>query len=156
MNSTFPGKWRYDLTFGLIFLAVVSLGVRLYILIRDNQSNAAAAIERQQMMTNPLPAKIGNIYARAYQRYVLLAGSRQKPFCYVDPGMIEDDKIGDFAIEAARLIGADPRDIQSVLQQRRHARYVPLRNLDLTAQQVEAVRKSRVRPLGIGYDWERE
>jgi len=156
MKNAFPGKWRYDLTFGLMFLAVVGLGVRLYILIRDNRSNAAAAVERQQMMTSPLPAKIGNIYARAYQRYVLLAGSRQKPFCYLDPGMIQDDRTGDFAIEASRLIGADPRDIQSVLQQRRCARYVPLRQVNLTAQQVEAVRKSRIRPLGIDYDWERE
>lgn len=156
MKHSFPGKWRFDAVFGLLFLCVLALGGRLYVLIQQNIDPARQAAQRQQIMTAPLPAKVGNIYARAYQRYTLLAGSRQKPFCYLDPTMVTDDRLAETAIEIARLMGGDPREIQTVLLQRRTARYVPLRQFDLTPQQVEAVRKSRLRCVGIDYDWQRE
>ncbi|HOD81648.1 MAG: Stage V sporulation protein D [Planctomycetes bacterium ADurb.Bin126] len=156
MKPSLPGKWRYDAVFGLLFLCVLALGGRLYVLIRQNIDPARQAAQRQQIMTAPLPAKIGNIYARTYQRYTLLAGSRQKAFCYLDPAMVADDRLADTAIEVARLIGGDPREIQAVFLQRRTARYVPLRQYDLTNEQVDAVRKSRLRSIGIDYDWERE
>ena len=92
MKKAYPRKWRFDLVFGLLILAVGVLGVRLYGLMRSLRPNALRLAEKQQRKTTPLPARIGNIYVRTRGRYVLLAGSKEVPLCYIDPALVKEIK----------------------------------------------------------------
>ena len=62
MKTACPGKWRYDVVFGLLMLTVSALGVRLWFLMRGLRPSALRLAERQQLKTTRLPARGGNIY----------------------------------------------------------------------------------------------
>src|SRR4030042_924353 len=107
MSKSSHGTRRYDVIFGLLAVGLVGLLVRLAWEIRADGGKAGAAAWRQHHLVIKLPGRPGNIFARARNRYVLLAGSKQVPFCYADPAMVEDDKLAEVAAKAAAAIGMD-------------------------------------------------
>jgi len=154
-TSGCPGKWHYNVAFGLLMLAVVGLGVRLWLLMRDRRADALKLAHSQQRMVIPLPARAGNIYARTRGRYVLLAGSRQLPLCYIDPGLLADDELADTAIQVGEALGEDPVEIQYSLLWRRKGRYVPVKR-GLSDKEVSAIRALGLPSVGINYEWRRD
>jgi len=149
------GGWRCNVVFGLLLMALVGLGVRLALLIRCGRSEAIASSRRQQRMVIPLPARPGNIWARAGGGHVLLAGSKQVPGCYGDPLLLRDRELAPVAVAVGDILGVDPVELQRKLIARRRARFVWLKR-DITAAQAEAIRALRNRAVAVAHQWRRE
>ncbi|MDY6913645.1 MAG: penicillin-binding protein 2 [Planctomycetota bacterium] len=153
-QRTLPGKWRYNVVFGLLILAVAALGVRLVLLINNCPVDAADLAEKQQRRVIKLPARQGVIFARTRGGYVPLAVSRQVPSCYVDPFILRAEEIGDTAVAVGQVLGLDPVAVQEKLIRRRRARFVWLKRR-ITPAEVEGIRRLRNRAVGIQYEWRR-
>ena len=152
-----PGIWRYRIVFGLLVLVAVGLLSYLaWILANTSQREARVRqASRQQRMTIPLPARPGNIFARAYRRYVLLAGSRQSPSCYVDPGMIRDNELADTCLRVGEALGISPVEVQQTVVLHRDGRFAWIKR-DITEQQAQAIQKLHISAFEITYEWRRE
>jgi len=148
------GTWRLNLVFGLLMAAVVALGARLVLLIRDGRERAVELTERQTRRVIPLPARPGNVFARAGRSYVLLASSEQVPSCYVDPSMLRDEEIADTAIAVGDALGIDPIEVQEIVLSRREGRFAWIRR-EITAAQAAAIRRLRQPAVAIQHEWRR-
>jgi len=148
------GLWRYDLLFGLLILMTGALGLRLALLLGSDEARASSLAERQQRLRVAIPARPGNIFARAGGRYVLLAGSRQVPGCFVDPFFLKDDELDKAAIQAGQALGIDPVQVQRTFFARRRSRFVWLKR-DLSDAEVRAVRSLGIPAIGISHQWRR-
>jgi len=146
---------RYDVVFGLLMLAVAALGLRLALLIARGSNRAMAKVRTQQRMVTPIPARPGNVYASTRGGYVLLAGSRQAPACFVDPFILRDEELAETVVRVGDALGMDPLALQDLIVQRREARFVRLKR-GLSETEVEAVRKLRIPAIGITHEWRRQ
>ncbi len=155
MKRSLRATWRYDLVFGLLALGLLGLIGRLAWILRADGGHADRSAWRQHQMVIKLPGQPGNIFARAGYRYVLLAGSKQVPFCYADPLMVEDNKLNDLAVKAASAIGMSQAQVLGLLYARRDSSFVILKR-DLTESQVRAVEALHLRPIQVDYEWQRD
>ncbi len=155
MKQSGPGRWWFEIVFGLVILAMLALCVRLAFLIRTNQSEAIQMTRRQQKMVIPLPARRGNIFAKARSNYVLLAGSKQIPGCYGDPSIMSDSQLDDVAIKVSEVLGIDPRVLQDKIVARRDKGFVWL-SKDISAEQAQAIRDLKLRSVKVNHLWRRE
>lgn len=153
MKDGRAAAWRADVLFGLLILAVVGLGVRMALLIRDG-GDAARRVHVQQRKVVPLPARPGNIYARTRGGYVLLAGSRQVPSAFVDPVTLRDDELLDIAIDVGRALDLDPAAVQRTFITRRGDRFVWLKR-DISDAEVAGVRGIPTPAVSIQHEWRR-
>ena len=149
------GKWRCEILFGLLLLAVVGLCVRLSLLVARGPADAPQLALTQQRMVVPLPARPGGIYARSGDSYVPLALSKQVPSCYADPSLLRDDELADTAIGVADVLGLDPRDVLHELVTRRRKRFAWL-GRQISLAQAEAIRSLGMPAVGIIHEWRRE
>lgn len=152
-----PGIWRYRIVFGLLMLAACGLALRLAWMLGNTPLREARARQaaRQQRMIIPLSARPGNIFARAGRRYVLLAGSRQAPSCYVDPALIDDAELAEASVRVGEALGADPLEVQNDVMLRRDARFAWIKR-GITEDQAKAVRRLDIPAFGVTYEWRRE
>jgi len=141
--------------FGLLAVGLLVLVGRLAWILKTDTGMADRAAWREHHLVIKLPGRPGNIFARARNRYVLLAGSKQVPFCYADPSMVEDNKLTEFAAKVAPALGMAKDEVLGLLYARRNSSYVILKR-DLTESQVKAVEALRLRPLQIDYEWQRD
>jgi cell division protein FtsI/penicillin-binding protein 2 len=155
MKIKSPGTWKYNVVYALLAGSLVALGARHVVLLRDERGRALAMAERQQRMIIPLPGRPGSIYARTFNRYVLLAGSKQVPGVFADPTMMPDARIGDVAIRAGDLLNEDPVRIQENLIEHRDNRFTRIKEA-ISPEQYQAIRSARLPGIGILYDWQRE
>jgi len=158
MNAQAGLKWRHNIVFGAMILAVAGLGVRLWHLRMLHAGKAGDMVQRQQRYIIRVPARTGNIYAMANNRPVLLAVSRQAPMCFVDPSLLKDYEIADIAVDIADALNVEPLGVQDRLISRRKKRYAPIKddpNRELTPRQIDAVRAMKNRAVGIEYKWVR-
>ncbi len=154
MEKRTSGLSRYDLLLGLLILAIGALGIRLALLLHTGEARALELTWRQQRVGVPIPARPGNIFAQAGGRYVLLAGSRQVPGCFVDPFILRDEELDEVAIQTGQVLGIDPVQVQRVFFSRRKSRFVWLKRT-LDQAQVEAVRSLRIPAIGVSHQWRR-
>ncbi len=152
---TFRKTWRFDLTFGLLAIALAGLGLRLAVLVRDDRPEMVAKADRQERLVVRLPGRIGSIYAATRGRGVLLAGSRQVPSCFVDPSLIDTKDLAETCEKVGQAIDADPYEIQMAILQRRDRQFAWLKR-EITSDQAQAVRDLGYRAVGIQYEWRRE
>jgi cell division protein FtsI (penicillin-binding protein 3) len=155
MQGQSQGTLRYDLIFGLLILTVAGLCVRMAWLVRDGQAKALPLAERQHRMEIPLPARPGNIFARVGKRYTLLAGSKQVPYCYIDPAMIKDEQIEEVSRKVAKVLDMKASEVQELIYARRDTSFCVVK-ADLSEAQVQAVRAMRSRPIQVKFAWQRE
>ena len=159
MNGKVSGAWRHNLVFGALMLAVCGLGWRLWSLRQQHQVEATRLARRQQRREISVPARPGNIYARARNRYILLAASRQVPTCFVDPSLLTDYELVDVAVRVGDVLNLAPLLVQDKLVARRRRRYVPLKDAadrEITPWQAGRIRAMRHRAIGVQYQWVRE
>ena len=155
MKKTFGGKWRYDLVFALLMLALVALGARLGLLMRYDREKAVSYWRRQQRVSAPLPARVGTIRASTRGRYVLLAASKEVPLCFIDPAMFENDAdLAETVIQVATVLNEDPVSIQNEVLRQRWGRYVPIKR-GLAAKDISALRALGLPGVGISREWRR-
>ena len=155
MDATIAGKWRYNLVFGLLLLAIPGLCVRMILLLSDDRRHRQIQASRQQRLVIPLPARPGTIFARSTRRYVPLAVSRQLPSCYADPFLLEDDELDEVSIQVGGALAMDPRDVQQMLMERRDKRFAWLKRR-ITDDEAKAVGELRMSGVGVAYEWQRE
>jgi len=148
------GRWRYNVTFGLVALAAVGLCVRLAWLVRSSDG-AAGKAWRQQRMVVPLPGRPGGIFARTRGSYVPVALSRRVPSCYVDPFLLKDEEIADVSIALGEAMSLDAVRLQESIIRRRHKRFLWIRR-GLSDSQAHAVRSIRNPAVALTYEWRRE
>lgn len=142
--------------FALLAVGLLALLVRLARLLEADGGRAHQMARRQHRLVIKLPGRPGNIFARARHRYVLLAGSKQVPFCYADPGLVADDgRLEVLAAKVAPAIGLTPGEVLGLLLARREDRFVILKH-DLGEQEVRAVEALRLRAVGVDYEWRRD
>jgi cell division protein FtsI (penicillin-binding protein 3) len=160
------GRWRYELVFGLLLLALGALTVRMVLLLRDERGRALAVSSRQQRMVVPLPARVGSIRACGAGSYCLLAGSRQAPLCFADPMLADLDQWSAHCILLSEILApelspsgqdvlrwslfrkiADRRDIGR--------RYVVLQR-ELTGDQVRRIKQLDLPGVRVSHEWKRE
>jgi cell division protein FtsI/penicillin-binding protein 2 len=153
--STLRRTWRFELVFAALVLALVGLGVRLATLVRDSSEDIAEKALRQEMIRQPIPARVGSVYGRTRGRAVLLAGSHQVPSCFVDPALIEDGDIADVAVAVADVLDVSAWEVQQIILRRRTGRFAWVQR-EITRRQAEAVRELDLRPVGILYEWRRQ
>ena len=154
-----PGsKWRQNTVFcGMIFV-LLGLVTRMWILGGIYSDKATKMAERQQRRVVKIPARIGNIYATANNRPVLLATSRQAPACFVDPSLVEDNKILDVSVKIGDALGMEPMHIQDVLISRRKKQYAAIKKnpyREITSVQRAAIESIGHRAVGVEYQWVR-
>ena len=151
------GIWRYRILFGLLVLSAGALLFRLGLMLSNTPVREARARQavRQQRMVIPLPARPGNIFAHALNRYVLLAGSKQVPSCYVDPGMISDSDLAEASIRVGEALGISPVEVQNTVMMRRPGRFAWVKH-DITDSQAEKIQKLDIPAFGITYEWRRD
>ncbi|MCJ7544816.1 MAG: penicillin-binding protein 2 [Phycisphaerae bacterium] len=150
------GTRRYDVMFALLAVVLLGLLWRLARLLEADDGTAGRMAWRQHRLVLKLPGRPGNIFARARHRYVLLAGSKQVPFCYADPGIVEDDgRLEALAAKVAPAIGLTPGEVLGLLLARRDERFVILKH-DLSEQEIQAVEALRLRAVGVDYEWRRD
>jgi cell division protein FtsI (penicillin-binding protein 3) len=145
-----------EAVYGLLVLAIGGLGYRLVDLIRTTGAKAERTVQRQQMVTHPVPGKPGGIYVRAGKMLVPVAESRQVPSVYVDPNMIVDEK--DLATTCDRLgkaLDMDPNRVRREISLRRSRRFVWVKR-EVDPREANAVRALRLPWVGIEYEWRRE
>ncbi len=140
--------------FALCALALIVLLGRVAWILHTRSAGASETARRQQRVVVKLPARPGNIFARARGRYALLAGSKQSPYCYADPSIIPDDQLASVATKSALAVGMDPAQALALLHSRRFARFVVLKR-ELSDEQAGAVRELGLRAVGVDYDWQR-
>jgi cell division protein FtsI/penicillin-binding protein 2 len=162
-------NWRLNVVFGLLAVALAALGVRLALLVENHRSQALAVVGRQQRMSIELPARRGDIYFRSGGRYVLAAGSRQVPSCFIDPANIGEDELEDVCDKLGEALGMDPLAIKWELLERRNRRFVWVKR-EITDAQAKAAlevdrqrrkdnpsRDKKLRPaIGIVHEWRRD
>jgi len=138
-------------------LSAGALLFRLGLMLSNTPVREARARQavRQQRMVIPLPARPGNIFAHALNRYVLLAGSKQVPSCYVDPGMISDSDLAEASIRVGEALGISPVEVQNTVMMRRPGRFAWVKH-DITDSQAEKIQKLDIPAFGITYEWRRD
>ena len=141
--------------FGLLALGLLVLVGRLAWLLRADQGKAEQAAWRQHRLVIKLPGRPGNIFARARNRYVLLAGSKQVPFCYADPGMVEDAELENLAAKVAPAIGMSPAQVLALLYAGHDSRFVILKR-ELRRRRSGPWRPCALRAVGVDYEWQRD
>ncbi len=141
--------------FVLLALGLVALVARLALLLEADGGQAHQLAWRQYRLVMNLPGRPGNIFARARHRYVLLAGSKQVPLCYADPGMVDEADLEHLAAKTAPAIGLTQGEVLGLLYARRDSRFVILKR-DLSEQEVRAVEALRLRPVQVSYEWQRD
>ena len=146
---------RHHVLFGLLILAAVLLGARLFVFQRDCRAEMLRLARTQQRMLIPIPARRGDIYAHARNEPVLLAVSRQVPGCFADPKVIAADKLDATCTAAAEALGVSADAIRDKLTRRPEARFVWLAR-DLDAAAAERVRQLHLPGVGIQNLWRRE
>ncbi len=152
------GTWRYCLVFGILVVAVIALGVRMAVLPYLHGEIARKLNERQQSRTIPLPARVGSIYAVSGDRQVPMALSYQVATCFADPSLIPDDQLMEVASQVGDALGVDPIEIQNTIMLLRDRQYAKLKEApyrEITPAQVEAIRKLKLRSIGIEHEWRR-
>jgi cell division protein FtsI/penicillin-binding protein 2 len=140
-----------------LVLSAGALLFRLGLMLSNTPVREARARQavRQQRMVIPLPARPGNIFAHALNRYVLLAGSKQVPSCYVDPGMISDSDLAEASIRVGEALGISPVEVQNTVMMRRPGRFAWVKH-DITDSQAEKIQKLDIPAFGITYEWRRD
>ena len=146
---------RCNIAFGLLALAIFALCGRLVWLVRSDPRKAATSALKQQRRYIPQPGKPGSVLARSRGSYVLLAGSKQVPSCYVDPGLIKIAAIPGIALRAGRSLGISPLEVQETILARGDRRFAYLKR-QISPAQVEAIRRQRLASVGITYEWRRD
>jgi cell division protein FtsI/penicillin-binding protein 2 len=140
--------------FGLLMLAVLALGARLAMLIRNRPAETAERALRQQRMVVPLPARPGNLYARTRSRYVLLAGSRQVPSCFADPALLSDEQLPAVSGRVAEALEMPAEEVLRRIRSRRDSRFVWLARV-VSDEQADAVRSLGLPAVAITHEWRR-
>lgn len=167
METRPPSAWRYNLTFGLLMLAVVSLAVWQSVLVRRGADRASQMALRQERVVTPLPACLGDIYIRSRDKYIPLAVSEQAPSVFADPGMIKDFDLGEACVRIGHAIGANPIEIEEEIVSHRYwppnketgeagaPRHFTWLKRGITPEQAEAVRSLKIPGVDISYEWAR-
>jgi len=155
MNTDVRLTWRFNLVFALLLLALAGLAVRLGWLMHTAPADVRGQVQLQHKRTIPIPGRPGSIFARSLGGPVLLAGSRQAPGCFVDPALVDDERIGDVAIRAGQALNLDPFDVQAELLRRRKDRFVWLKRR-ITPREAEAVGALGLDAIGIMHEWQRK
>jgi len=154
-NTDRASLGRLNLLFGLLVITVVGMGVRLGLLVHRGRAVAAEHVQRQTRVVLPLPARPGGIWGCARNTFRLLAGSKQSPGCFVDPGIIDDEDLEPIIAELSAALAIDPASIRETILSRRSRRFVWIKK-DLTEAEVAAVKGLKRMPVGISYEWRRE
>ena len=153
-------RWRFELVFGLLLAALAGLSVRMGLLIKDEKIRRKAATSAliQAKIVIPVPARPGYIFARSNKSSVLLAGSRQSPGCFADPGRIHDAKLAEVAQKLGPILEMDPATIQEKIINRRDAEsgrsFIWLKK-DLSLAKAEAVEALKIDGIGVRQEWRR-
>jgi cell division protein FtsI/penicillin-binding protein 2 len=150
-----PGKWRLEVVFGLLVLAVGGLGYRVYDLIRSTGDRAERMVERQQMMTRPEAGRPGGIYMRAGKMLVPVAESRQTPSIYVDPNRLDDKDLPAACALLGKALSMDPNRVRQEIMERRDRRFAWIRR-EVTPLEANAVKALHMPWAGIEYEWRRD
>jgi cell division protein FtsI/penicillin-binding protein 2 len=159
MESQICSKWRQNIVFGGMVVILLALGGRLWHMKVQYSDKALAMAERQQNHVTRVPARIGNIYAIANNRPVLLATSRQAPTCFVDPSLLDDYELADLTTELGKILGMEYMQVQDQLMQRRHRRYAPIKenpNREITRGQLTEIKAMKNYAIGIEHKWMRD
>jgi len=161
----FPTIRKHDVVFFVLAAVLVSLGVRLGRMIHNHTAAATvqdaeiaqrvAQARQGQKLILPLPARPGNLWLRSRHSYVLAAGSRQAPSCFVDPKLLSNQQLGELSSRLAKIFNTDPGEIYRHLLLRRNQRFVWIQR-EISNAQADAVRALKHRGVGIEYEWWRE
>ena len=187
-----PRFQRSDIVFLLLMVGLVGLMGRLGWMLHGNDraegAQAAAVASRVEnemqgvKIIRLLPARTGNILGRSRHSLVLLAGSRQVPSIFLDPGWLTPQQLGLVAGELSEVLDMDSGDLYAQLCLRSKRRFawvkreivdadhVALRAwkkdlaaraklLRATGEKGRARAKSLLRmgdAVGIQYEWRRE
>ena len=154
MKNDSPGKWRLQIVFGLLVLAMGGLGYRLYQLVVYNAEAAERKAERQEVLTVSLPGKPGSIYIHGHRAFVPIAESRQVPSVYADPNMIGEANLPGTVVQLGKALKIDPNHVKQTILARSNRRFVWVQREvgDLEANAVLALRLPGV---GVDYEWRR-
>lgn len=139
----------------MLAAAIVALGGRAWWLVRDETHKVREYAEKQQRRLIIQPGRPGSILARAHSGYVLLAGSAQTPVCFVDPALVSEGSLADLAIRLGAAVGAGPVDVQEAIVLRRRGHFARIK-CGISDQEARAVRKLRLRSVGITHEWRRQ
>jgi cell division protein FtsI (penicillin-binding protein 3) len=154
MNDSKAGRWRLNVLCGLLAAGLLAIAGRV-LYIQTHAAELALWAEHQRLSVVTVPGRPGDIFGKSTGGYVVMAGSKQAPCCYADPGLLADDEIPEVAQKVAQAAGTDSQAILKELNDRRDRRYAVLLR-DLTDEQAQAIRKLDLKAVQISYEWKRQ
>ncbi len=155
MSTSPPGKWRFNIVYGLLVLAMVAMAFRICHFIATDQTKMAKMVYRQQRMSIVDAGRPGNIYATSGNALVLMCGSRPVPSCYAEPNMIGESDLADVAVKLGQAIQMDPVRIFEIFSLRRNSRFTWVKR-QLTDEQETALAALKLPAVRVMYEWRRE
>jgi cell division protein FtsI (penicillin-binding protein 3) len=121
-----------------MILFCLGLAGQQALMLHDCGKNCKKIAESCQRVTIPVPAQPGSILLRNRETFTLAAISSQSPSCYVDPEMIDDQKLSDVIDPLGKALNMDPVEVQRIILSRRDSSYKWLKP-DLTDSQYQAL-----------------
>ena len=119
MSNSQPGKWRYIGIFAVLVIVAGALVVQHAVMLHDAQNDAHKLVRRQEHVLDILPARQGVVSMRTRERPVVAATSKQVPFCFVDPSIVDNEQLSETAIKVGEALNMDPVRIQEQVAARR-------------------------------------
>lgn len=157
---------RFDVVVAVLVLAMGALAVRQAVLIRQLESpqtpeakHLARRVERARQSERiicPAPARPGNIFARGKHSYVLIAGSRLVPSCFIDPSLCTPEELGRLSIRLAAMLELDAAKLYSDIAIRADRKFAWVAR-ELSPAQARLIEETiDHRAVGLQYEWRRE
>jgi cell division protein FtsI/penicillin-binding protein 2 len=157
---------RFDVVVVVLLLAMGAMAVRQALLLRqldDPRTPEAQQIAQRmrrardgQQIICPAPARPGNIFARGKHSYVLVAGSRLVPSCFIDPSLCTPEELGRLSIHLAELLNLDAVELYNNIMLRSDRQFAWVAR-EMTPAQARLIEESvDHRAVGLKYEWRRE
>ena len=121
-------------------MILICLGLvgQLGMMLHDSGQDCRKIAQSYERITIPVPAQPGSIFLRGDKTFVNAAISSQRPSCYADPEMMDNEKLPDVIGRLGEALNMDPVRIQEIIVSRRGNGYGWLKT-ELTNSQFEAL-----------------
>ena len=111
----------HHVLFALLGVALIALGVRLFVFQQSGRAEMVHRAEVQQRIVITIPARRGKIYANSHSMMVPLAASRRVPSCFADPVYMSEADLRPASEAVAGVLGLSADEVHRRLVRRRTA-----------------------------------
>ena len=122
---------------GLIVTALGLIGQHADMIVHSASYARETALHRERI-SFPIPGRPGDVFFRGQNREFVAATSKLSPACYIDPSLLDNEKLPRAAVALAEALHLNALDIQYKILDKRDTTYRWIKP-DVTDEQLEAI-----------------